>query len=267
MLDKIPGLLNYIPAVPIDELYCYSAVPEDKEVIGKLDQPGQGGYGLRTVRRSVLQNKLVEFAENLGVEIKRGHQLENLHQNEDSVTVTFANGVQETFSFVIGCDGLHSNTRQCLFGSVPADYTGQSQAGLTYAASCIPLTIIFLTDRRLCPKACQSEREKHRYERLRQWRSFSCGTDIGGHRWVGVCVSYHRSDRWPQSLLLPRITQFEPEAKETWKNMDAAAVAEFKKTSPVADWDYDAGNMLKSGYDIVKVGEHVVTQCCQIDSY
>ena len=41
--------------------------------------------------------------------------------------------------------------------------------------------------------------------------------------------------------------------------MDAAAVEEFKKTSPVAEWDYDAGNMLKSGYDIVKV--RVVTPC------
>lgn len=34
--------------------------------------------------------------------------------------------------------------------------------------------------------------------------------------------------------------------------MDAEAVAAFKKTS-VADWGYDAGDLVRNGYDIVKV--------------
>lgn len=56
-----------------------------------------------------------------------GHKLEAIEQGEDSVTVTCANGVKETFSFVIGCDGLHSNTRICIFDEQPASYTGLTQ--------------------------------------------------------------------------------------------------------------------------------------------
>jgi 2-polyprenyl-6-methoxyphenol hydroxylase-like FAD-dependent oxidoreductase len=40
------------------------------------------------------------------------------------VDVTFANGTKDTASFVVGCDGLHSNTRIALFGKEKADFTG-----------------------------------------------------------------------------------------------------------------------------------------------
>lgn len=77
--------------------------------------------------------RLVEFAERAGVPVVWGHKLESLVQDNDSVTITFSNGVQETFSFVIGCDGLHSNTRTCLFGEQPATYTGLSHVNLIFA--------------------------------------------------------------------------------------------------------------------------------------
>ena len=56
--------------------------------------------------------------------MKFGHELHTLEQDEDGVDVIFTNGAKERFSFVIGCDGLHSNTRKVLFGDQPADYTG-----------------------------------------------------------------------------------------------------------------------------------------------
>jgi hypothetical protein len=34
--------------------------------------------------------------------------------------------------------------------------------------------------------------------------------------------------------------------------MDAEAVAAFKKT-PMAQWGFDIGDLIKSGYDIIKV--------------
>ena len=118
----------------MDEFHFYSVLPEDQGLLGISDHPRlqreAKGHGTITVQRPVLQKRLVEFAQKLGIPINFGHKLEKLEQAEDSVTVTFANGVQETFSFVVGCDGLHSNTRSCLFGEMPADYTGLSQVYL-----------------------------------------------------------------------------------------------------------------------------------------
>ena len=73
-----------------------------------------------------MQKRLIEFAEKLGVQINWSHELESLEQSDDEVSVKFTNGVQETFSFVVGCDGLHSNTRKLIFGEHPALYTGLS---------------------------------------------------------------------------------------------------------------------------------------------
>lgn len=80
--------------------------------------------GAITMRRHVLQQQLVDFAEKLGIPVQWSHELENLVQDDEGISVTFANGVQERFSFVVGCDGLRSNTRRSLFGEQPADYTG-----------------------------------------------------------------------------------------------------------------------------------------------
>lgn len=69
-----------------------------------------------------------------GVEIKWGHKLVSLEQSHNSVTVTFENGTKDTGSFVVGCDGLHSNTRKCLFGEEKAEFTGLCQASAFYVA-------------------------------------------------------------------------------------------------------------------------------------
>jgi salicylate hydroxylase len=131
VLNRIPGLLDSIPAYFIDEMQFYSVIPEDNGLMVTVDNLRRGreatGLGTRCVRRNVLQRSLLDFAEKSGVEIRWGHKLEKLEQREDSVVVTFANGAQETFSFVVGCDGLRSSTRECLFGTVPADYNGLTQ--------------------------------------------------------------------------------------------------------------------------------------------
>jgi 2-polyprenyl-6-methoxyphenol hydroxylase-like FAD-dependent oxidoreductase len=50
------------------------------------------------------------------VEIRYGQTVVALEQNPDAVIATFAQGTQETFDLVIGADGVHSETRERIFG-------------------------------------------------------------------------------------------------------------------------------------------------------
>lgn len=82
------------------------------------------------VHRGVMQKRSIDFAQKLGVEMNWGHNLRALEQTDTDVTLTFENGVRETFDFVVGCDGLHSRTRSCIFGEQPAEYTGLAQVSI-----------------------------------------------------------------------------------------------------------------------------------------
>ena len=54
------------------------------------------------------------------VEIRYGQSIAALEQNPNAVVVTFARGAQETFDLVVGADGVHSGTRERIFGPTPA---------------------------------------------------------------------------------------------------------------------------------------------------
>ncbi|MFP4101783.1 FAD-dependent monooxygenase [Coleofasciculus sp.] len=56
--------------------------------------------------------------------IRMGTTIDQIEQTNDNVLVTFDNGDTDTFDLVVGCDGLHSKTRQLLFGDVPLTYSG-----------------------------------------------------------------------------------------------------------------------------------------------
>lgn len=133
----VPGLLESVRSVAceIDGWEAYSTVEEDKGFLGSSDHAKQfrekDGLGTIAVRRSLMQKTTIGFAEKAGVRVYWGHKLETLEQDKDSVTVTFSNGVKEKFSFVVGCDGLHSSTRACIIGEQPATYTGLSQVSPT----------------------------------------------------------------------------------------------------------------------------------------
>lgn len=130
VLAKLPGLLDSIEKSTMDRFLTCSAVEEDKRVL--LDMPVKtppNGHRTILVRRAALHKAIVDFAVKSGVEIRWNNKLVDLEQYEDSVTVKFDNGLEDTASFVVGCDGLHSNTRICLFGEQKADYTGLVQVG------------------------------------------------------------------------------------------------------------------------------------------
>ena len=79
---------------------------EDKGLLGVSDYPKRqretDGLDAVSIRRSLLQKKLVEFAEKADVEVKWGHKLEVLQQDGSGVTVKFANGAEDRFSFAVG---------------------------------------------------------------------------------------------------------------------------------------------------------------------
>lgn len=53
-----------------------------------------------------------------------GCKLKSMHQNDNSVTVEFENGKQETVDLLIGADGIHSVVRNILFPEVLPSYAG-----------------------------------------------------------------------------------------------------------------------------------------------
>ena len=86
----------------------------------------------RGVKRETLQRVLVQQAGARGIQIQWGHHLSGLREverenSEPEVELTFLNGKTARASFVVGCDGLHSNTRTELFGDMMPDYTGLVQ--------------------------------------------------------------------------------------------------------------------------------------------
>lgn len=112
-------------------IHCSTLTGEDDILVDTDISPDSMkpifGFPIIAVRRAEFQRLLIHGAEEHGIEIKWGHQAVDFAQTEDAVEVTFANGVKDTASFVIGCDGLHSNTRIALFGKDKASYTGLVQ--------------------------------------------------------------------------------------------------------------------------------------------
>ncbi|GJE95020.1 FAD/NAD(P)-binding domain-containing protein [Phanerochaete sordida] len=221
VLRRIPGLLEHIAGYEADEFHFYSVMPEDTALLGVSDHPRRlraaTGLGTMGVRRPALHARLVEFAQRLGVPVKFGHKLEGLEDKGDSVEVAFANGVKETFDFVVGCDGLHSNTRACLFGETPADYTGLSQWG------------------GLSPTP-------------EFWKGKRAPADIfdNGSHMILVPMS--------DDEMVWAISQREPEAKEDWRSIDQETADEFKKNSRFSEWPFGIGELVKSSIKIIRYG-------------
>lgn len=132
MLDLIPGFdVDKIPGQYIDRMCFRSWIPEEEVTLAESDVPTKGkprfGYQSKGVDRPGFRRLIVQVAKDHGVEIHWEHSLVSLEQNADKVRVKFENGHTDTASFVIGCDGLHSNTRASIFGLEKAAFTGLTQ--------------------------------------------------------------------------------------------------------------------------------------------
>lgn len=83
------------------------------------------GFPYVTVHRNDLHQMLVKAVEAASPgAIRLDHRFCGVEQNANGVTLSFDAKPSVTFDVVIGADGVHSKTRELLFGAGPAEFTG-----------------------------------------------------------------------------------------------------------------------------------------------
>ncbi|GAA4682689.1 rifampin monooxygenase [Streptomyces chumphonensis] len=73
------------------------------------------------IPQTVTERLLTEHATGLGAEIRRGHALAGLAQDEDGVTAELADGTRLRASHLVGCDGGRSTVRGLLGVGFPGE--------------------------------------------------------------------------------------------------------------------------------------------------
>jgi len=97
------------------------------EHVAEVPIDGDKHFGADAIMagRYQLHTMLARTLEADGLAIEYGRRLRALEQHADGVTLTFEDGSSATGAIVVGCDGLHSTTRQLLFPAVPKpDFLG-----------------------------------------------------------------------------------------------------------------------------------------------
>jgi 2-polyprenyl-6-methoxyphenol hydroxylase-like FAD-dependent oxidoreductase len=80
--------------------------------------------------RSVLHSTLLDELQRQEIPIHYSKRLQTISSNEDHVLATFADGSAAAGAFLIGADGIRSQTRQIIFPEAPApSYTGLITVG------------------------------------------------------------------------------------------------------------------------------------------
>lgn len=109
------GLLDEIRA-RVTDVRAGSVVDSRGRRVASMDGDTFGGrtHGDAEILRGDLHHLLFDATD--GVEYLWGDSIAELDQATDGVTVTFTGGTTRTFDLVIGADGLHSVTREKVFG-------------------------------------------------------------------------------------------------------------------------------------------------------
>ncbi|KAJ4468286.1 hypothetical protein J3R30DRAFT_1696213 [Lentinula aciculospora] len=229
VLALIPGLLEQLSGQVEDHVAFYSTVPGHEDLLGEYtveksmdiattmkDTVNSVGMG---IRRHDFLNVLSDTALKAGIEIHYEHRVVDVQQDADSVQVIFENGTSETASFVVGCDGIHSNTRVSLFGEEKASFTGLTQLG-GFSPS---------------PKSWTHKNSMVNYfGKESHMISYQIGPDLNS--WA--------------------ISRREAEHKETWRAVDDSILEELKK-DPVSEWEFGAGELVQTAFKMIKVGSFV----------
>ncbi len=95
--------------------------------ITTIEIHGKERYGADPIActREALHNVLTNALKKEGIEINYGKKLKELKQDNDRVTAIFEDGSQATGALLVGCDGLHSRTRELIFPHAPQpEYVG-----------------------------------------------------------------------------------------------------------------------------------------------
>ncbi|OJA17467.1 hypothetical protein AZE42_03904, partial [Rhizopogon vesiculosus] len=221
VLSLIPEFVEQIQGKSPDKMMHCSSLDGKEDILADFDVSPHSmrerfGFPMIGVRRSEFQKLLIDTAENHGIEIKWGHQAIEFDQSEDAVEVTFANGVKGTASFVVGCDGLHSNTRTALFGKEKAEFTGLAQfGGLSPTPPALRGKLVMLNN----------------YTNGRHMITYPVADDK--YSWA--------------------ITTREAEVKEDWKTQSVEQQDKIRG-GPLSAWGFGAGDLIKTGERIVKYG-------------
>jgi len=221
VLALIPGFdADKIPGQYIDKACFRSWIPEEEATLAESDFPAKVksrfGYQMKGVDRTGFRRLIVQTAKDHGVEIHWEHSLVSLEQGADEVSVKFENGHTDTASFVIGCDGLHSNTRASILGREKAEFTGLTQ---TAGGS--------LTTEAYSGKFAMTN-------------IYANGVSMVAYPISATITSW-------------AVTQREDEAKETWRAMNQEKQEEFK-TGPLSNWGFEGEGLVKSAEKLVKYG-------------
>lgn len=239
VLRLIPGLIDSIPAQILTHIAVFSTLPPKRETplvfyeISKAIEESNSENSKETlskltpdilargVQREALQRVLVQQAEARGIKIHWGYHLNGLKEVEvddcePEVELTFANGKTARASFVVGCDGLHSNTRTELFGEMNPDYTGLVQTG-----GMSPRPNFLGSTNALCNVL-----------------------GINAHM-----IAYPITDEYYSWA----ITQSEEEHKESWRAIDAEKKEAFT-AGPISEWGFGVGEMVRTTTKVIKYG-------------
>jgi len=119
-LDEVlkPELRALIKTVQTDPTYTPnpdSFMPAHNGQTGELMKNIPAPYSLRLRRKKWLQ-----LLSQEDLDIRWGKELQKIQTTDDSVTLSFADGSQESGSLLIGAEGAHSFTRKYLLGEEEA---------------------------------------------------------------------------------------------------------------------------------------------------
>jgi 2-polyprenyl-6-methoxyphenol hydroxylase-like FAD-dependent oxidoreductase len=82
------------------------------------------------IMRGRLHKVLREEAQRQGIKMTFGKKLQGISTGEQGVIATFVDGTSAEGSFLVGCDGVHSSTRQSINPDAPIpQYTGMISTG------------------------------------------------------------------------------------------------------------------------------------------
>jgi 2-polyprenyl-6-methoxyphenol hydroxylase-like FAD-dependent oxidoreductase len=106
LLDVLAGQTAFVGPVP---QFQFGGLPID------LTRLGTSPLHVLAIPQRRLERLLGERAEELGADIRRGHELTGLRQDGDGVTLdvrTSEGGYQLRARYLVGCDGAHSLVRK-----------------------------------------------------------------------------------------------------------------------------------------------------------
>ena len=111
------GLINTLKAQQI-RVKAVSYVNQDGSQAAKLDidlmRKIMDGRYMPLMHRTLEETLYHAIVDN--VDVRFGRSLSEVTQTADAVIATFDDGSSESFDLLIGADGIHSNTRELVFG-------------------------------------------------------------------------------------------------------------------------------------------------------